>query len=62
MWNSCLKLYEFLNALLGCLILKDTKLLQKYMLKKVKIYHNKPLSINTKVLLSFDKTKIKILG
>ena len=62
MWNSFSKLYEFLNAFLVYLILKDTKLLQKYMLKKVKIYHNKPLSINTKVLLSFDKTKIKILG
>ena len=30
--------------------------------KKVEFYHDKPLSINTKVLLSFDKTKIKILG
>ncbi len=45
MWNSFSKLCEYLNTIFSIFLMKDTKLLQIYMVKKVEIYHNKPLSI-----------------
>ena len=62
MWNSFSNLYEYLNTIFSIFFDERYEIIAKIYVKKVKIYHNKPLSINSKALLSFDKTKIKVLG
>ena len=62
MWNSFSNLYEYLNTIFSIFFDERYEIIANIYGKKVEFYHNKPLLINSKVSLSFDKTKIKILG
>lgn len=62
MWNSFSNLYEYLNTIFSIFFDERYEIIANIYGKKVEFYHNKPLSINSKVSLSFDKIKIKILG